>query len=59
MKTLSAKTIACVTKFINESNTVGIQAIKASATRSLQERNPNGTQYAIAALELKSIDSIL
>ena len=58
MKTLSAKTIACVTKFINESNAIGIQTIKVGATTALQERDPNGTQYAIAKLELEIISKL-
>lgn len=58
MKTLSAKTIARTTKFIIESDSIGIQTIKSGATTALQERDPNGTQYAIAKLELELISKL-
>ena len=58
MKTLSTKTIARTTKFIKESNSVEIQTIKSVAIKALQERNPNGSQYAIASLELELISKL-
>lgn len=58
MKTLSTKTIARTTKFIKESNGAEIQTIKTGAIKALQERNPNGSQYAIASLELELISKL-
>lgn len=59
MKTLSTKTITRTTNHIKGSTVEQLKVIKASAQASLAERDPSGTQYAIAALELKLIDSIL
>ena len=58
MKTLSAKTIARTTKFINEADASGVQIIKEGAIQATQERDPNGTQYAIAKLELEIISKL-
>lgn len=58
MKTLTAKTIARTTKFINQANASGVQVIKDGATQAMQERDPNGTQYAIAKLELEIINKL-
>tara|TARA_R110002012_G_scaffold49804_4_gene128836 strand:+ start:17248 stop:17424 length:177 start_codon:yes stop_codon:yes gene_type:complete len=58
MKTLSAKTVARTNKFINEADQDGLAIIKSGATKALQERDPNGTQYAIAKLELELISKL-
>ncbi|AKO60993.1 hypothetical protein AXI76_gp092 [Pseudoalteromonas phage H101] len=58
MKTLSAKTVVRTNKFINEADQDGLAIIKSGAKKALQERDPNGTQYAIALLELELISKL-
>lgn len=58
MKTLSAKIIARHTNFIKDANENMIEVIKESAKKSLEERDPSGTQYAIAKLELELISKL-